>query len=107
MPAIPILHFLYSFTHYPLQQSQLSFQWRILNGGIKPGWRLHDRFLMREHIEAMLAMITAHSTLTDATKRQMVIGELPGGIVYATRSELNLFQPLFCFSPAARKYIKR
>jgi hypothetical protein len=44
---------------------------------------------MRKHIKAMLAMITTYSTLTNATKRQIMIGKLPGRIVYATTATEN------------------
>lgn len=69
--------------------------------------RFSDRFHMRERIKAMLAMVGTGSAVTNATERQVVIGELPGGIVYAGCPKLRLFQPFLFLPAAARKHVKR
>jgi len=59
------------------KQPELSFEGRIFNIGIKPGWSLHHSFTVTESFKRVSAMILANPAVTPTPKWQVMIGQVP------------------------------
>src|SRR5215203_334441 len=88
------------------KQAQFSFKRWVLYFRIEPGRCFHDGFVMAECGKGKPAMIRSHTTMSPAPEWQVIIGQVPTRIVYATSSESNRFQPFFFCGRSFREYIK-
>src|ERR1044072_6934612 len=84
-------------SHNFLKQPEFSFERRVFNVRIKPGWSLHDGFAMTESFKRIFTMIFTNATIALSTKGQVVVSEVPARIIYTGTSGRDRLQPLLFF----------
>ena len=68
----------------------LLFVWLVSHWQIQPCFFVYNALVMREGVKSFFAMVAAHTTFTESSKRHFTRGEMNDRVVDASAAKLTL-----------------